>query len=77
MTGKRMRKMLMAYGMQRNAANLAVHARSGQMPHETMMYLTVFDPTIRRAFEQAQRYGAEIKATFGDVPEGKVWTLKR
>ena len=69
MTAKRMRKLLMAVGAQRNVANKAAKACDGRMPHEKLLFAICFMPGLIKIFEDGVRYGADIKASFGDAPE--------
>ena len=69
MTAKRMRKLLMAAGAPRNVANKAAKACGGGIPHEKLFFAICFMPGLVKIFEDGVRYGADIKASFGDAPE--------
>lgn len=46
MTKKRMIKLLMAQGHQRNEAAVLASGCSGQMPHELLMLLLIISPSL-------------------------------
>lgn len=39
------------------------------MPHEKLFFAICFMPGLVKIFEDGVRYGADIKASFGDAPE--------
>ena len=69
MTAKRMRKLLMSAGAPRNVANKAAKACDGRMSHAELLFAICFMPGLVKIFEDGVRYGADIEASFGDVPE--------
>lgn len=74
MKAKRMRKLLMAAGMQRNAANVAVHACS-EMPHQLLLHSIFSYPQSWVWFlEAVARNGAQI--TVECPPSTRWWNYK-
>lgn len=77
MKAKRMKKMLMAAGAERNLANKIAEACHGKMSHDDMFWTLLFIPQSVKVFRDAVRYGVAVKADFADLQDGEVFQVQR
>lgn len=77
MKAKRMKKLLMAAGAERNLANKITEACGGQMSHEDMLLTMFLVPQTVKVFRDAVRYGVAVKADFAPLQDGEVFQVQR
>lgn len=75
MKAKRMKKLLMAAGAERNLANKITEACGGQMSHEDMFWNVLIAPGLLHVFEKAVRYGVGVKASFESLQDGEAFRV--
>ncbi|MBQ0037474.1 MAG: hypothetical protein KBS74_02255 [Clostridiales bacterium] len=76
MTGKRMRKLLMAAGVQRNVANKISHAGGKNISHEDMLLCVLLVPGLRDAIKKSARqrkYRCRAKEQVENEFRGWIW----
>ncbi len=77
MKAKKMKKLLMAAGAERNLANKIAGSCGSNMSHEDMFWNVLFNPEIVKVFRAAVRYGAQTKAEYANLPDGEAFRVLR
>lgn len=77
MKAKRMKKLLMAAGAERNLANKITEACHEKMSHEDMFWTLLFAPKLLEVFRDAVRYGVGVKASFESLQDGEAFLISQ
>ena len=77
MKAKRMKKLLMAAGAERNLTNKIAEACHGKMSHEDMFWSLLFAPKLMEVFRDAVRYGVSVRADFASLQDGEAFQVQR